>query len=133
MKKERHLNPLLAALMLVLFLILSIGGSEGTLLCFGQDGHVALEFVDACNGAGFGSQLAGMESDACGPCKDVQFVSGPLHANNASQYTPMISLTFLSAMSPNLPLTEHSDKHPILPESLHHKPPASLHSVVLLI
>ena len=63
------------ATLLPFLLIVTFLGSEGTLLCFGKDGHVALEFVDACNGSGFGSQLEKTEVDACGPCTDVQFQS----------------------------------------------------------
>lgn len=68
--------------MLVLFLVLSFLGSDGTLLCFGKDGHVAVEFVDACNGAGLGSEVAETESDACGPCTDVQFQSSTALLNH---------------------------------------------------
>ena len=133
MHKEPRIKALPAAFMLVLFLVVSFFGSEGTLLCFGQDGHVAIEFVDACNGSGFDSHLAGMESDACGPCKDVQFLSSPVHTNNASHYTHTLALNSPSPMSPALPLKEYSNKQVTLPESLHHKTLASLHSVILLI
>lgn len=133
MHKEPLIKALPAAFMLVLFLVASFFGSEGTLLCFGKDGHVAIEFVDACNGSGFGSHLAEIESDACGPCKDIQFLSSPVHTNNVSHYTQTLSLNSLSPIAPPLPLKEYSDKHPNLPESLHHKTLASLHSVILLI
>ena len=92
MYKEPHLKTLPAAFMLVLFLVVSFFGSEGTLLCFGKDGHMAIEFVDVHNGSGFGSQLAGMENDACGPCKDVQFLSSPAYTRNASQNTQTLPL-----------------------------------------
>ena len=94
MIKELHLKTLPAAFMLVLFLFVSFFGSEGTLLCFGKDGHVAIEFVDVHNGSGFGAQLAGMENDACGPCKDVQFLSSPAYTRNASHNTQTLSADF---------------------------------------
>ncbi len=128
-----HLKTLPAAFMLVLFLVVSFFGSEGTLLCFGKDGHVAIEFADACNGSGFGLQHAGMESDACGPCKDVQFLSSPAYTRNASHNTQTLPLISSSSMSPSLPLKEYSQKHINLPQYSHHKALASLHSVVLLI
>ena len=133
MPKELHLKTLPAAFMLVLFLVVSFFGSEGTLLCFGKDGHMAIEFVDVHNGSGFGAQLEGMENDACGPCKDVKFLSSPVYTRNVSynpQTPPLISL---SSISPSLPLKEYSKNHINLPQYSHHKALASLHSVVLLI
>jgi hypothetical protein len=133
MNKEPHLKTLPAACMLVLFLAVSFFGSEGTLLCFGKDGHVAIEFVDACNGSGLGSQLAGMESDECGPCRDVQLLSGPAYIKNDSHYTQMLPLMSSAPMSPSLPLKEYSNKNIKLPQYSPHKTLAGLHSIVLLI
>jgi hypothetical protein len=134
MYKGPRIKALPAVFMLVLFLFASFFGFEGTLLCFGKDGHVAIEFVDACNGAGPGSELTGTESDACGPCKDVQFLSSPAHTNNASHYTQALPLMFSSLMSPSLPSKENSGKYiDLLPHYSPHKTLASLHSVVLLI
>jgi hypothetical protein len=130
MYREPHIKAL-PAFMLLLFLIVSFFGSEGTLLCFGKDGHVAIEFVDAHNGSGFGSQLEGMENDACGPCKDVRLLSSPAYTKNASYYTQ--TLTLMSPTSPSLPSKEYSCKHVNPPQHSHHKTLASLHSVVLLI
>jgi len=73
MTDESGIKAFLTATLLPFLLIVSFFASEGTLLCFGKDGHVAVEFVDTCKGSGFGSQLAEMESDACGPCIDVEF------------------------------------------------------------
>ena len=133
MYKEWHLKTFSAACMLVLFLAVSLVSSEGTLLCFGKDGHVAVEFVGACNGSGFGSQLAGMESDDCGPCKDVQFLSSPAYTRNASHDTQTFPLISLSLVSLSLPLKACSRQHINLPEYPHDTTLASLHSVILLI
>lgn len=133
MIKGLHPKTFPAAIMLVLFLVASAFGSEGTLLCFGKDGHVAIEFVDACNGAGLGAQLNEMESDACGPCKDVQFLSSPAHTNNASHYTLTLSLISSSPVLSSLHQEEYSNKSVVLPVSSHHKTLASLNSVILLI
>lgn len=133
MFKEQHLKTFSSALMLALFLIVSFVSSEGTLLCFGKDGHVAIEFVDACNGSGFGSQLTEMESDACGPCKDVQFFSSPAHTRSTSHNTQTLPLISSSPVLSSLPLNEHSNNPVLLPLSSHHKALASLHSVILLI
>jgi len=133
MYKEWHLKTFSAACMLVLFLAVSLVSSEGTLLCFGKDGHVAVEFVDACNGSGFGSQLAGAESDACGPCKDVQFLSSPACTTNVSHYTQALPLISSSSVSPSLPLKEYANKHIDPPEYSHDTTLASLNSVILLI
>ncbi len=72
-KKKQRLALLLIA-MLPAYIILSTFCIGGSLLCFGQDGHVSLEFVQACHGTSAnGSHVAFGKSDACGPCADVQF------------------------------------------------------------
>jgi hypothetical protein len=133
MIRELHLKTLPAAFMLVLFLVVSFFGSEGTLLCFGKDGHMAIEFVDVHNGSGFGAQLEGMGKDNCGPCKDVKFLSSPVYTRNVSYDTQTLPLISASSISPSLPLKEYSKNHINLPQYSHHKALASLHSVVLLI
>lgn len=128
------LKKLSAVFMLMLFLGLSVFSFEGALLCIGKDGHVAIEFVDACNGSDFGSQLAGAESDACGPCRDVQFQNSPA-TTIRTQYTDAQThiLISLAQFTPSLPLEKHLNSPISLPE----KPPcrtlASLQSIVLLI
>lgn len=134
MSKELYLKKALAVFMLILLLALSVFSFEGALLCLGEDGHVAVEFVNACNGAGFGNEIAGMEADACGPCKDVQFTSTPAYTRNVSPYTQALPLSFLPQMSPVLPVQDNSIKRAAPPVSSHQdKTLASLQSVVLLI
>ena len=122
-----------AAFMLVLFLAVSLLGSDGTFLCFGKDGHVAIEVVDTCNGLGGGPQLAGMESNGCSPCKDVQFLSSPAYSRSGLHYTQTIPLMFPPVMLLSLPSKEYSGDYINLPQYSHHKTLATLHSVVLLI
>ena len=88
--KKSWINGVLTLLIIAIYLLPSVFSPEGTLLCFGKDGHVAIEFTDACNGSGFNSQLAGMkESDACGPCIDVELQSSPARLNHeSSSLTP---------------------------------------------
>jgi len=131
MNKEPHMKTFPAAFMLLLFLVVSFVGSEGTLICFGEDGHVAIEFADACNGSGFGLQHEGMESDACGTCKDVQFLCSPAYTRNASHNVQTLPPMF--TMSSSLSSKEYPNKPVNPPEYSHHKTLASLHSVVLLI
>lgn len=133
MYKEQPLKTFSAACMLVLFLAVSLVSSEGTLLCFGKDGHVAVEFVDACNGSGFGSQLAGMENDACGPCRDVRFLSSPAYTTHVSRLTQALPLISSSSMSPLFLLKEYTSKYTDLPEYSNYKTLSGLHSVILLI
>jgi len=76
-------------LIISIYLILSVFGPEGSLLCFGKNGHVAIEFIDTCNGSGSGSQIAGGDSDACGPCIDVELQSSTARLNHkSSSLTP---------------------------------------------
>lgn len=134
MTKESHLKTFTAALMLVLFLVASFLGSEGTHICFGKDGHVAIEFIDACNGSKFGSQFAvSDEGDACGPCQDVQFLGNPAYTNNILHYAQTIPLISLSPALLSLPWKESSGKSVVPLPSSHHKTLASIHSVILLI
>lgn len=133
MNKEYCLKTFPAAFMLVLFLVVPFLGTEGALLCFGKEGHVAVEFVNTCSGSRLGSQLAEMESDACGPCMDIQFLSNPAYTRNVSHYTQSLPLMSLSLMSPSLPPNEYLIKDINPPQFSHHKALASLHSVVLLI
>ena len=128
-----HPRSIPAVIMLMVFLVASFFGSEGTLLCFNKDGHVAVEFVDACTGAGLGSELGEADSNACGSCKDVQFFSSPAYTRSASHNTQTLPLISSSPVLSSLPLNENSNNPVILPLSSHHKSLASLHSVVLLI
>ena len=133
MHKGPRIKALLAAHMLLVFLFVSFFGSEGTLLCFGKDGHMAIEFADVHNGSGFGEQLEGMENDSCGPCMDIQFLTSPAYTRNTSQNTQALSHISSSPVFSSLPQEEHSNKPVILSVSSYHKTLASLHSVVLLI
>jgi len=126
-------RKVLPAAYMLLFLFVSFFVSEGTLLCFGKDGHMAIEFVEVHNGSGFGAQLGGTESDACGPCKDVQFLSGPVYTRNDSYNSQILSLISPSPLSPSFLTEECPAEHINPPENSHHKILASLHSVVLLI
>jgi hypothetical protein len=133
MHKKSRIKTFLSAIMLMLFLIVSLLGSEGTLLCFGKDGHLAIEFVNVCNGSGFGSQVAAAEKDACGPCIDIDFMDSPAYTRNTSHNTQTLSVISASPVSLLLPLREYPGKFIKLSESSHHQTLASLHSVVLLI
>ena len=133
MIKEVYLKTLPAAFMLVVLLVASFVAFEGMLLCFGEDGHVAIEFADACNGSGFGLRHVRMENDSCGLCKDVHFLSSPAFTSKPSYDTQTLPLISSFSMSPTLPLKEYPVKFINLPQHSNHKTLASLHSVVLLI
>jgi hypothetical protein len=116
-----------------LFIILSAFSIEGSVLCFGKDGHVAIEFVDACNGSVFGSKVVGTENDACGPCKDVRFLDSPAFTHNTFHCARTPSVVSSVPTYPSLPSEEYSDNCIILPERSHFKTLTGLQSVVLLI
>ena len=124
---------LLSVPVLLIFMAVTALSVEGSVLCFGEDGHVAVEFVDACKGAGPGSQLAGMEGDDCGPCRDIQFLSSPACTRNVSQYTQALPLISLSPVSLSLPPKACPIPRSNLHEYPHDTTLASLHSVILLI
>lgn len=120
-------------LIVPIFLFLTFFSVEGTLLCFGPDGHIAIEFVDSCNGSDSGSQVAGVEEDACGPCKDIQFLSSPAHTGNSFNYSqtlPMLSSVWVHL---SLAAKEYLYNLADLPETPHQKSLASIQSVVILI
>ena len=130
------IRPVLAVFVLSLILFVSFFGFNGTHLCFGKDGHVAIEFVDAYISSGDGLQAAPMEeSSYCGNCMDVQFPNSPIYVKyirNVSGYTQTLSLISFPAALQSL-LKEFSGSHVNLPVLLHHKTLRSLYSVVLLI
>jgi hypothetical protein len=132
MIKILHHKTVAAAFMLLLCLITSFAGAVGTHLCFGEDGHVTVELVDACTVSGLGAQHAGMEDDACGPCQDVTF-SSDAHISSSRccmQTSPLLSSV---PIAPSLPSHDYpvGQVHPS--DCSHHKTLASLQSVVLLI
>jgi hypothetical protein len=133
MHKGPRIKASPAAYVQLLFLFVSFFGPEGTLLCFGEDGHLAIEFVEAHDGSGFGAQLAATENDACGPCKDVQFLSSPSYTEKASHTPQIIPLMAQSPVSASFLGENCPSKHIDPPECSHHKSLASLQSVVLLI
>lgn len=134
MSYQPHPKALPAAFMLVLFLAVSFLGAEGTLLCFGKDGHVAVELVDSCSGSGLGSQLAGGDSDGCGPCKDIQFLGDPACINHASYDTQTLPPASVPLMFPVLPSRENVVKQADQPDFSHQDSTlTSLQTVVLLI
>ena len=133
MYKGPRIKALPAVFMLVLFLFASFFGFEGTLLCFGKDGHMAIEFVEVHESAAFGAQFEGMENDACGPCQDIQLLSSPAFTGNASHNTQIYPLAALSPMSLSSPSKEYPCKYVNLSDYSHYKTLASLQSVVLLI
>jgi hypothetical protein len=135
MGKPLFLNKLSAVFMLTLFLGLSAINLEGALLCIGEDGHIAMEFVDACNGSDFNAQVAEAGGDACGPCKDVQFQSSPAYTSRTLHYTDTQTLPLVSSVQPvsTVPLREQHISQISLPEKPPYKTLASLQSVVLLI
>lgn len=121
--------------MLTLFLALSVLSFEGALLCLGEDGHVAIEFVEACNGSNLGSQITEAENDVCGPCNDIQFQSISAYTNRTFNYTAAqpLNLVSLACITPSLPLAERHNSPISLPEKSLDKTLASLKSIVLLI
>jgi len=130
---RNRITGILPAVVLVAYLVTALLSFEGSVLCFGRDGHVAVEFVDACNGSGFGSQLAGRESDACGPCTDVQFLNNAACTKNALHDMQMFPPISSSPMSPSLPSKDYHSTPSNPPQYSPHKTLAGLHSIVLLI
>jgi len=84
MTQAKH-KVIFAIVFLPLYVLLSLIGAEGSLLCFGDDGHVAIELVQACNGSSLLSSVAKAEQDdACGSCIDVEFQSSTARLNHES-------------------------------------------------
>ncbi|MHB8770500.1 MAG: hypothetical protein ACYC7J_05850 [Syntrophales bacterium] len=71
-QRKRHI---FVSFWLFMVLVLSAVGATGTLLCFGQDGHVTIEFAGRCDSAKERLSFANEEQpDTCGPCADVRFL-----------------------------------------------------------
>ena len=127
-------RTLLSFLILPAFLLISCFGAESSLLCFGSDGHVAIEFVETCNPQDL--EVGHFESDrgdGCSPCKDVQFLKSPAHPTSIFQHAN--DLPVVTGFVPSIPSPDTASHRQIrlLPRNHHSKTPASLHSVVLLI
>ena len=135
MYKEPRIKTSPVAFILVLFLVVSLFVSEGMLLCFGKDGHVAIELVDACNCSDFGLQLSDIEGDACGPCKDILLQSSPRFTNRTVYCTDTqtLPLIYSSLFTPSPSSKEQYCSSVSLPEKPHNKTLANLQPIVLLI
>lgn len=84
-------KSLSAAICVLVYMLISVTGMSGSVLCFGNDGHVAVEFVQNCNNAN--SRAASVEpasSDNCGPCKDVAFQSSIGFLQNTTRHSPVV-------------------------------------------
>jgi hypothetical protein len=124
---------ILFAVVLVVYLLAAAFSVEGSVLCVGEDGHIAIEFVNACGGSESSAQLAGTEGDGCGTCLDVQMVTSPAHTRAVSHFPQSHSVICSTPVSlPALP-KEHFKTHGNLPEYSVSPSLASLHSIVLLI
>lgn len=120
--------------MLLSALFMSFFGSGGIHLCFGEDGHMAVELVDSCIVSGLGAKHTGMKSDACGHCVDVVFSIDAIHATDGPSHAQTNPLMFPAPLTPSLPPLQAYPGEPIHPSDCpHHKVLASLQSVVLLI
>jgi hypothetical protein len=127
-------RTLLSFLILPAFMLISCFGAESSLLCFGSDGHVAIEFIEACNTQN--SEFGHFESDrgdGCGSCKDVQFLKSPAHPTSIFQHAN--GLPVVTGFVPSIPAPDTASLRQIrlLPRNHQGKTLASLHSVVLLI
>jgi len=73
-------KAILTFIAIPIYFILAVLGVEGSVLCFGDDQHLAIEFVQASNGSGSSSSLGcAAYDDACGSCVDVAFQSSALY------------------------------------------------------
>jgi hypothetical protein len=134
MKKARS-KILLSILILPAYFFLSVLNTEGALLCFGRDGHIAIEFVQACSGRDSGSGFAETDQkNACGPCTDVYFTTDSAHLKNNT----------LNEVSPCIGLSDNVLMTSVSVDDAHHNMPArflrpfdkiltNLKSIVLLI
>lgn len=133
MTQAKH-KVIFAIVFLPLYVLLSVIGAEGSLLCFGDDGHVAIEFVLAYNGSSPLSSVAKSDQDdACGSCIDVEFQSSAARFNHGlSSLTPQgqpLSFQAVSVVpSSDFILETQSRSSIAFQKSL-----SSLKSVVLLI
>lgn len=67
------LKNFVAGLILLVCFITAVHGAESSLLCFGEDGHVSIEFVLICTNpsAVNESSTSSFQLDHCGPCTDI--------------------------------------------------------------
>jgi len=135
MLRKKQRVALLAIAILPFYLFISIFGIEGSLLCFSEDGHMAVEFVQSCNSRYADKGLAGSaQDDACGPCTDVHFLKNAASLKSTLQTANTFST--VQGLLPGkfvLPQHDPNDDSPILLLNPHTENLAKIQSVVLLI
>lgn len=115
-------KKIITVILLLAYILFFAIGTDSSLLCFGSEGHIAVEWVQSCNGkAEFGSSVSPLTpQDECGPCYDVTFLSDPViqkapqnHDNNAGVAVaskPAPELSAKSHLTDNAP--RYSNYHP---------------------
>ncbi|MFA5180461.1 MAG: hypothetical protein WC405_04015 [Syntrophales bacterium] len=135
MFRKKRQKAILTIAILPLYLFLFVFGVEGSLVCFGEDGHVAVEFVQSCNSRSADEELAGSaQDDACGPCADVHFLKNAASLKSTLQTANTFST--VQGLLPRIfvqPQHDPNDDSPILLLNPHTENLAKIQSVVLLI
>jgi len=108
--------------LLAAYLFALTGTVKGTVLCFGQDGHVAIEAAENGNCMGsrgrspsadaflLGGAISAPNSQECNPCVDVAFsttlshqTSPPSQGNSPLQQDTRLDAAWYSAPFPRVP------------------------------
>ena len=141
-------SPFLAQLTLLAYLTTSLVGLQEAVLCFGVDGHIAVELASAtgsCQAAPVSTRppsapawmdAARLSLDHCGPCVDVNLSSTNSIAARLSALQDEILRTTppVLLVSPVLLAPAHPAVPPRPLPLLHPVPPvAVLHGLILLI
>jgi hypothetical protein len=76
---KKNIKTLVSWVLILTYVLFFTIGTDGALLCFGDEGHIAIELVQSCNkSTDLGSALSPIDQqDECGPCSDVTFLTDP--------------------------------------------------------
>lgn len=89
----RH-KTLLTFIAIPLYIFIALLGAEGSVLCFGDDGHVAIKFLHLPDGSTPVSSFGcAANDDACGSCVDMTFQGSTVY--------PKAALNDLAPRSPH--------------------------------
>lgn len=115
-------KKVLSCVLLLTYILFFAVGTDGALLCFGNEGHIAIELVQSCNNSkDLGSSVSpSTQQDECGPCSDVTFLTTPTVQRPLQQDVNNTSLVLAITPVPEISAQVHlannespySHKHP---------------------
>lgn len=88
----------ISRIVLSVFILMITVVPVGTILCFGGDGHIEIEFIESYKHSAANPLSLSLVKDICGPCFDIPSTDNMSNTKNISQHTlqllPLIAFLF---------------------------------------